>query len=259
MPRRASARPLSGAVLSLGLVLTLAACSGTDPSAVSSAPLVAPPTAAPSATATAAPSAATASSETATGPRSYATAELGPDFDLPMTIDLPAGWNPLPPPNYGPSSSLGFVHGDLQGDDSTWWGFGLELVDGASVADPSVMQTPATTADAKLAWPASYLDYLAALPGVDIDDPASQITVGGVTGRSITVKTPPMHPTIFLAGDYTWLGGGKSGIDPALERRVIELTVHGKRLLIEYVDVPSAFPAHASQVDAVIQSIVFPD
>jgi hypothetical protein len=178
---------------------------------------------------------------------------------MPLTIDLPSPWKALPPPTYGPVGSFGFVHtGNPPEDDSQWWGAGLMLVDGASVADPADMDTPADPADTKLPWPASYIDYLAALPGVEVVDGPNAVTIGGVEGRQIVVNTPPMHPTIFLAGDTMWLGGGKSGIDPAFEREITELTVGGTPVIIEYVDGPERFAGNRPLIDGVLDTVTFP-
>jgi len=185
------------------------------------------------------------------------TASLGASFDLPMRVDVPSGWLTQLPPSIVPARTLNILHGD-PGQPMTWWGPSFDLVDGASVLDPAKLAATDHGSGAKTAWPASYLDYLAALPGVTVVDGPSPVTIGGVRGRAITVTTPVMPPTIWLKDDYTWLGGGASGIDPAFERRYVELTVGGKRLLIEYLDLPSAFDGRVGAVDALLGSIEFP-
>ena len=186
----------------------------------------------------------------------YDTTPLGAAFDLPLTITLPADWVALAPPLDNPDLTIGLVKTGHPASDSTqWWGPALDLVDGASVADPKDIAKPKDVA--KVPWPKSYIDYLVALPGVEVVTKAGPTKIGGVAARQVTIKTPAMHPTIWLKGDYTWLGGGASGIDPALTRHVIELTVHGKRLVIDYVEWGDNFDKHAPEVDAVIKSIVF--
>ena len=185
----------------------------------------------------------------------FDTTSLGSLFDLRMTVELPVGWIPLQPPTYGPAGTFGAVHGTYTGDTSTWWGPGWTLVEGASVLDPADLNDP--QGNAKQSWPSSYIDYMTSLPGVTVVSGPSPVTVGGVQGRQVTMKTPAMHPTIYLKGDTAWLGGGKSGIDPAVVRRVIELTAGGKKLLIEYDDLPSSFDQRVQTVEGIIQSTRF--
>jgi hypothetical protein len=167
---------------------------------------------------------------------------------------LPDGWIPLTPPGHTAPGTVGAVHGDPL-DDSTWWGFGFLLVDGASVLDPA--EIGETTWGTKRPWPSSYLDYLAALPDVRVVRGPSLVMVGGLAGREMTVLTPAMHPTIYLKGDTNWIGGGPTGIDPAFKRKVIELTVQGRSVLMEYDDLPDLFDEHVKQVDAILGTIEF--
>ena len=169
MARSVSARALAGATL---LVVTVTACGSTATGAIPTpSPIAtAAPTATPAPTIAATPAPTTSPSAAPTS-TVYDTTTLGSAFDLPLTIDLPAPWKALPPPEYGPAGAFGFVHtGNPATDGAQWWGAGFNLVDGASVADPADMGTPATHADAKLPWPKSYIDYLAALPGVEVVD-----------------------------------------------------------------------------------------
>jgi hypothetical protein len=231
------------------LALLAAACAAT-PAELPSASPTAPSQATPSPSASPSPSTAV--------PTIYDTSALGSAFPLAMSFELPEHWKPLAAPLLGPRGTLGVVHtGDPATDTSQWWGPEFELVDGASVIDPAELNKPATASDAKSPWPASYIDYLVSLPGVEVVHAPESVTVGGVQGRQVTVTTPPMHPTIFLKGDTAWLGGGPSGLDPALERKVIELTVDGKKLLFNYLDDPAAFDSRLPEVDAIIDSIAF--
>ena len=98
------------------------------------------------------------------------------------------------------------------------------------------MGNPVAGGDKKLPWPSSYVDYVASLPGVTVVEAPRRVKIGGVEGRQIVVEVPPMHPTVFLKGDTMWIGGGAAGFDLAGTREVIELTVNGKRLLLDYGD-----------------------
>src|SRR3954449_4883810 len=242
----ASARLAMGAAV----VMIAAACASAAPTAPAAASVsqTNPPPTTPTA------------STTAIGPGSYDTSILGTRFDLPMTFDLPDHWKPLPAPDFGPAGALALAHtGNPESDESQWWGFGFTLVDGARVIDPAEMPKQATSGNAVhwLPWPASYTDYLMALPGVKVIHGPSPIKVGGMTGTTVTLKTPSMHPTLYLKDDVTWLGGGTSGMDPALERQVIEVEVHGHRLLIDYADDPATVADHVAQVNAIIASVAF--
>jgi hypothetical protein len=191
------------------------------------------------------------------GPTVYDTTPLGAAFDLPLTMTLPVDWIAMAPPTDNPDRNIDVNRtGHPASDTSQWWGFSLHLVDGAWVADPKDIHRSASVA--KLPWPKSYIDYLVALPGVEVVTKAGPTKVDGVDARQVTIKTPEMHPTIWLKGDYTWLGGGANETDPALTRHVIELTVHGKRLVIDYALWGDDFDKHAPDLDAVIKSIKFP-
>ena len=242
------------AALVAAVVITVAGCAVTA-AHPSSQPTTKPP--APL-TATSAPAAQATvpAASPIRGPIVYDTSKLGMSFDLPLTITLPDGWIPLAPPMFGPDGSFGTVKTGTPPDDTTqWWGFGFNLVDGASVADPEDIAKPSDVT--KMPWPSSYIDYLVALPGVVVEKGPAPTTVDGVEARRVVVQTPPMHPTIFLKGDYAWLGGGSTGIDGAFGRLVIELTVDGKRVLIEYDDAPEHFDEHLPTVDDMIASIAF--
>ena len=237
------------AALVAAVVITVAGCAGA------AAP-TSKPTTPPTATSAPVAEATVPAASPTRGPIVYDTAKLGLSFDLPLTMTLPAGWIPLAPPMFGPDGSFGTVKtGTPPDDDTQWWGFGLNLVDGASVADPRDIAKPSDVA--KMPWPSSYIDYLVALPGVVVVKGPGPTTVDGVEARQVIVQTPPMHPTIYLKGDFAWLGGGKTGIDGAFGRLVIELTVDGKRVLIEYDDAPQRFDEHLPVVDDVIASIAF--
>ena len=236
------------------LVLIVAGCGGSA---------IAPPSAGPteiassSSTTEAPPTSTPAAAAPSTGPTVYDTTLSPTTFDLPMTIQLPAAWIPLEAPMYGAPKTIGFVEDSGGGDESKWWGFGFELVDGASVVDPAQINEAAVSGDAKQPWPASYVDYLASVPGVVVEEGPDMVKVGGIDGRRVVVTTPPMHPTIYIKGDTAWLGGGRTGIDPAFKREIIEFAVDGRNVLFEYVDLPERFDGHVGQVDAILGTVEF--
>ena len=83
------------------------------------------------------------------------------------------------------------------------------------------------------------------------------IKIGGVTGTQIVVMTPPMHPLIWLHGDTAWSGGGASGVDPAQERRFVEVKAGGHTLLVQLGWDPLTFEAKDAEVRAILASISF--
>ncbi len=186
------------------------------------------------------------------------TAALGTDFTLRMRVPIPDGWFTLLPENNAPPRTFNVVQGD-QNDDSTWWGPGVMIVDGAMVRDPAKPVDPLDTKSAFVAWPASYLDYMKSLSGVQVIDGPSPITIGGIQGRMLTIQTPPMAPTIWLKDDSAWIGGGSRGVDPAMGRFLVELNVKGTPLIIEYDDDAAKISSRIPQVEALLAGIQFPD
>lgn len=187
----------------------------------------------------------------------FDTRTIAGDFGLSMKVTLPSGWKPL----HDIAGALGILNvGYPEGPDSTWWGADFNLVENAKIHDPSdvVSSEPATFDQSRfVAWPDDFFGYITALPGVSVVAGPEPITVGGVTGTQVVVMTPPMHPLVWLKGDFTWLGGGASGVDPALERRFIEVKTGGHTLLISFIDDPSRFEARDAELRAVMDSITF--
>jgi hypothetical protein len=66
-----------------------------------------------------------------------------------------------------------------------------------------------------------------------------------------------MHPLVWMEGDYTWLGGGKTGVDGPAERRFVVLETGGHTLLISLVNDPSTFEAHNAEFQTILDSISF--
>ena len=251
-----SVRP--AARLALALLLVAGACSPSA-AAPTTAPTNAPttaPTPAPTTAASTAP--ATTPSATATAATVLDTSSIGAAFPLKLRMTIPAGWFALVPPSTDPevpARTLNVLHGDRNGDRDKWAGPGFALVDGARVRNPA---KDAVAGDSDLIpWPASYLDYLAKLPGVEVLDGPSPVTIGGQAGREISVKTPAMAPTIWLKDDYAMLGGGANGVDPAVSRYLVELNVKGTPLLIEFDDGLTDYEGDFQIVKSLLASIVF--
>jgi hypothetical protein len=204
----------------------------------------------------------TASAATAAAPlscgKTFDTSTIRSSFPLRLRITLPTRrWCML----YGDvPGEIDPVHvGTPKLDETQWWGPAITLVDGARVvtrADalrPAVAPTIATSRP----WPADFLGYVASLPQVKVVAGPSAVTIGGIRGTRITVKTPRMHPLLWLKGDSAWLGGGQTGLDPAGRRELILLTVHGKKLLLTEADPAASFAARLSQVHVLWKSIKF--
>jgi hypothetical protein len=258
MARFASARPLFG----VALTLTLGGCAGAAAAPSAAAPTPAPtiaaaaPTPAATAAATRKPATPSPTPNPLAGPTTFDATTID-GFDVPVTIQVPAGWIVLTPPQYTAPRSFNLVEGEFS-DDSTWWGPGFAAVDGASVVDPAFLDQKASAGDPKLPWPASFIDYATGLPGVTVVDGPSPITIGGVEGRQIVLKTPVLHPLVYLKDDFAWVGGGRSGIDPALVRWEVELTVGGHPLWIEHLELDQAhMDKDLPQVKALVDGISF--
>ena len=121
------------------------------------------------------------------------------------------------------------------------------IVNGARVhrAADAVSQRPAKADSSKFVpWPSDFFGYLSSLPGVKVIAPPKSVTIGGIRGTQFTVQTPPMHPIIWLKGDSAWIGGGPSGVDPAMTRRITLLNVKGKKLFLGFADTAANFKKH---------------
>jgi hypothetical protein len=216
-------------------------------------PTPAPPTPVPSESPSVAPSASAATA----GPTVFDTRTIPERFALPMKVTLPVGWTPF----HEITGALGLVKtGSPPGPDNTWWGPDLLLVDDAQVHDPAdvVSSEPATSSRSDFVpWPADFFEYITELPGVEVVSGPEPITIGGVTGTQIDVKTPEMHPLFWLDGDFTWLGGGKTGVDPVAERRFAIVETGGHTLLVSLYEDPSRFEERDAEVRTLLDSITF--
>ena len=162
--------------------------------------------------------------------------------------------------NHGPEWEVHFGVNTLDIVYGNEWGAGIALVSGALVHDPAsaVSDQPASANKADfIPWPEDFFGYIASLPGVKIIQGPDPVTIGGIQGSQIIVHTPAMHPNLWLKDDYTWLGGGASGVDPELKRQMILLEVNGEQVLLGFVDSPEKFDERYLLVQEVFDSITF--
>lgn len=184
-------------------------------------------------------------------------------FGLNMTLELTQRWRVLPTQAGGPPAgeAIGLVHvGVPPSDESQWWGPDILIVDGARVHRPADVVSPRPAKPDRsvfVPWPSSLFGYLASLPGVKVLGRPQPVTIGGIRGTQFTVGTPSMHPLFWLDGDTAWLGGGPTGVDPPMTRRLILLTVRGKQLLLAYGDVPASFAKRWPAMRQLFGSIEF--
>ena len=106
-------------------------------------------------------------------------------------------------------------------------------------------------------WPEDFFGYLTSLPGVTVEQGPEPVTIGGIDGTRIVVQMPAMPPFLWLKDDYTWLGGGKTGIDAASTRQFVLLDVHGKQVLLMFDAAPDTFAELLPQVNSIFDSITF--
>ena len=187
----------------------------------------------------------------------FDTRTIANEFALRLRMTLPSGWKPL----HDIVGALGIVNtGYPEGPDSTWWGPDLLLVEDAQIHDPSdVVSSEFALSDPSrfVPWPADFFAYITGLPGVTVVSGPEPIIVGGVEGKQIAVMTPEMHPLVWLEGDYTWLGGGSSGVDPAMERRFAVVERDGHTLFVQFGNDPATFDARDAEIRAILDSISF--
>ena len=184
-------------------------------------------------------------------------------FGMHMKLTPTKQWRVLPSDTAGPPrrETIGLVHvGTPPSDQSQWWGPDIMIVNGARVhrvAD-AVSQQPTTADSSKFVpWPSDFFGYLSSLPGVKVIAGPKSVTIGGMRGTRFTVRTPPMHPIIWLKGDSAWIGGGPSGVDPAMTRRITLLNVKGKKLFLAFADTAANFKRRWPMVDELFGSIRF--
>jgi hypothetical protein len=123
--------------------------------------------------------------------------------------------------------------------------------------DPALVLQPAAKGDASVPWPADLVSYLTAVPGTKIISGPEQVTIGGATATRLILDTPPMHPVVWLKDDTAWMGGGASGLDPALRRLVILIDVGQRHVLFQQADQPAAFAEHLPMVESLVGTMRF--
>jgi hypothetical protein len=170
------------------------------------------------------------------------------NFRLPLTFSYGSGWDVFIGAN-----TINIVHGNE-------WGGGILLLNDALVHDPAtaVSDQPASANKADfVALPNDFFGYLTSLPGVEIVTEPTPITIGGVQGTQIIIKTPRMHPILWVKDDYTWLGGGSTGVDPEFKRLMILLEVNGEQVLLEFDETPEKFDERYLIMQEIFNSITF--
>jgi hypothetical protein len=171
-----------------------------------------------------------------------------------MTIAVPTWWRSLSDVR----GVVTMVHlGTPPEDESQWWGPDIALIDGARVVDPKKMLQAASGDGSPLPLPPDFMSYLTSIPGAKVVSGPEPVTIGGVTGTRLVLDTPPLHPILWLEGDSTWMGGGPTGLDPALRRLLILLKVGNKQVLIQQADPGAAFAEHAAAVESLIATMHF--
>ena len=161
---------------------------------------------------------------------------------------------------YGPDWDTGVHANAIDIVYKNQWGGGIVLLNGALVHDPATAVSDQSASANKADYvplPDDFFAYLTSLPGVKVITAASPVTIGGVQGTQIIIKTPPMHPILWLKDDYSWLGGGASGVDPEFKRLMILLEVNGERVLLEFDDTPEKFDERYPLIQEIFNSITF--
>jgi hypothetical protein len=184
-------------------------------------------------------------------------------FGLHMKLWLTKHWQVLPSDPAGPpaEAAVTVVHvGNPPSDQSQWWGPDIMIVNGARVHRPAdvVSHQPATADSSKfIPWPSDLFGYVSSLPGVKVVTPPKPVTIGGMPGTQFTVKTPSMHPMIWLKNDAAWIGGGPSGVDPPMTRRITLVNVKRTKLYLGFADTRADFDKRWPIVSRLFNSISF--
>jgi hypothetical protein len=175
-------------------------------------------------------------------------------FHLPMTINYSPGWD-----THIVINNVDIIYkGNPAGPQSERWGGGVILTDGARVADPAKIIDPAQmktpSLDDFLPWPADFFAYVAAIPGMKVIKGPEPITIGGVQGTQIIVRTPAvMHTLLWLKDDWTGLGDDYSN---RIEQFIL-LQVNGELVLLEFRESPEKFDERYLLMQEIFNSITF--
>jgi len=174
-------------------------------------------------------------------------------FHLPLTL------------NYGPdwetnvhANAIDIVNANPAVPQREWWGAGISLVDGAKVADPAKITDPGQMKTSSLSdfvpWPDDFFAYVSSIPGMKVIKDPEPITIGGVQGTQIIVRTPAvMHTMLWLKDDWTGLGDDYSN---RIEQLIL-LDVNGELVLLEFDDSPEKFDERYLLVQEIFNSITF--
>jgi len=169
-------------------------------------------------------------------------------FRLPLTFSYGSGWDVFVGIN-----TINIVYGNE-------WGGGIILLNDALVHDPAtaVSDQPASANKADFVpLPDDFFTYISSLPSVKIIQGPDPVTIGGIDGSQIIIHTPAMRPILWVKDDYTWLGGGSTGVDPEFKRLMILLEVNGELVLLEFDDSLEKFDEHYPLVQEIFNSITF--
>lgn len=194
----------------------------------------------------------TSPSPSAAGGTVVDTADGLGDFAIPLKITLPTGWT-LP---HGFLNAIVLINDGTTPPKSTPWGPDIVVVDGGWVRDPASVpaSAPETFQAARIPFPADFFGYLRGLAGLTVVQEASPVTIGGIAGSRIVVKTPAIHPLIWLAGDTTWL---PLRSEATTTTSYMLLAVQGKSMLVIETDPDAVFADRDAQIQAILQTIVF--
>lgn len=204
------------------------------------------PTAAPS---TEVPAAATEASGKLTTFHSPENAS----FHLPLTFSYASGWETNVHAN-----AIDIVNANPAVPQQEWWGAGIALVDGAQVADPAKITDPAQMKTSSLndfvPWPDDFFAYVTSIPGIKVMQAPTPVTIGGIQGTQIVIRTPEvMHTMLWLKDDWTGLGNDYSN---RIETMIL-LDVNGESVLLAFDDSPEKFEEHYPLVKEIFNSITF--
>ena len=174
-------------------------------------------------------------------------------FHLPLTITYGPGWEANVHAN-----AIDIVNANPALPQREWWGGGVALVNGAHVADPARITDPAQMKTSSLSdfvpWPVDFFAYVTSIPGVKVMQAPTPVTIGGIQGTQIVIRTPEvMHTMLWLKDDWTGLGDDYSNRIELL----ILLDVNGEPVLLEFDDSPDKFDEHYPLVQEVFNSITF--
>ena len=176
-------------------------------------------------------------------------------FRLPLAFNYSPGWDIHIVIN---TVDIVYMGNPPAGPQSEWWGGGITLVNGAHVADPAKITDPAQmrtpSLDDFLPWPDDFFAYVASIPGMKVVQNPTSVTIGGVQGLQIIVRTPAvMHTMLWLKDDYTGHGDYYSDLKALL----ILLDVNGEQVLLVYDDSPDKFDERYLLVQEIFNSITF--